>query len=65
MHTEELFELFFKLLDPDMHPPKLYQRGDLKMFWRERFSEALSLQEPHGAMIDPRQYRGQQIPLNS
>lgn len=52
MHTtEELFQLFFKLLDPDMHPPKLYQPGDLKMFWRERFSEALGFQEPNGAMM--------------
>ncbi len=51
MHTEELFQLFFKLLDPDMHPPKLYQRGDLEMFWRNRFSEALGFQEPNGAMM--------------
>ena len=51
MHTEELFQLFFKLLDPDMHPPRLYQRGDLEMFWRERFSEALGFQEAHGAMM--------------
>ena len=51
MHTEELFQLFFKLLDPDMHPPRLYQRGDLEMFWRERFSEALGFQEPKGAMM--------------
>ena len=51
MHTEELFKLFFRLLDPDMHPPRLYQRGDLEMFWRERFSEALGLQEPNGAMM--------------
>lgn len=51
MHTEELFQLFFKLLDSDMHPPKLYQRGDLEMFWRERFSEALGFQEPNGAML--------------
>lgn len=51
MHTEELFQLFFKLLDPDMHPPKLYQRGSLEMFWRERFSEALGLQEPSYAMM--------------
>ena len=51
MHTEKLFQLFFKLLDPDMHPPKLYQHGDLEMFWRERFSEALGFQEPNGAMM--------------
>ena len=51
MHTEELFKLFFRLLDPDMHPPKLYQRGGLEMFWRERFSEALGFQEPNGAMM--------------
>ena len=51
MHTEELFKLFFRLLDPDMHPPRLYQRGDLEMFWRERFSEALGFQEPSGAVM--------------
>ncbi|MFV5433703.1 hypothetical protein [Acinetobacter towneri] len=51
MNTEELFKLFFRLLDPDMHPPRIYQRGDLEMFWRERFSEALGLQEPNGAMM--------------
>ncbi len=22
MHTQELFQQFFRLLDPDMHPPK-------------------------------------------
>ena len=51
MHTEELFKLFFKLLDPDMNLVRLYQRGDLEMFWRERFSEALGFQEPNGAMM--------------
>lgn len=51
MHTEELFELFFKLLDPDMHPPKLYQRGNLEIFWRERFSEALGSKEPAREMM--------------
>lgn len=51
MHTEELFQQFFKLLDPDMHPPRLYQRSDLEMFWRERFSEALGFQEPNGAVM--------------
>ena len=51
MHTEELFQLFFRLLDPDMHPPINHQRGNLEMFWRERFSEALGFQEPNGAMM--------------
>ena len=46
MHTEELFKLFFRLLDPDMHPPRLYQRGDLEMLairnnvWKLRFYQS-------------------------
>jgi hypothetical protein len=52
MQTErKIISTVFKLLDPDMHPPKLYQRGDLEMFWRERFPEALGFQEPKGAMM--------------
>ena len=51
MHTEELFQLFFKLLDPDMHPPKLYQRENLEIFWRERFSEAKGYKEKNGALM--------------
>ena len=43
MHTEELFQLFFKLLDPDMHPPRLYQRGDLEIFWLYGLSSVIRI----------------------
>lgn len=51
MNHEELFELFFQMLDHDMHPPVFWHGGNVRNFWRERFDEALGFRKPEYAMM--------------
>ncbi|ATO20010.1 hypothetical protein BS636_10260 [Acinetobacter sp. LoGeW2-3] len=49
LHPEQLFELFYQDLTPDMNPPGMVKHRSEGMFmwWRERFMNALNgIEEP-------------------
>lgn len=49
LHPEQLFELFYQDLTPEMNPPGMpkYRSEVMAMWWRERFMNALNrIEEP-------------------
>ena len=49
-NPEQLFELFFKNIRPDMNPPFIYKHDSkgLHHFWHERFRNAFyGVEEPY------------------
>ncbi len=50
-NPEQLFELFYKNIRPDMQPPFIYKHDSKGVyhFWRERFMNAFyGIEEPYG-----------------
>ena len=50
LHPEQLFELFYKDVTPEMNPPGMTKHHGkvMYMWWRERFMNALSgIEEPY------------------
>jgi len=50
LHPEQLFELFYQDLTPEMNPPGMpkWRSEGMFMWWRERFMNALNgVEEPH------------------
>lgn len=50
MHPEQLFELFYTDITPEMNPPGMpkYRTQVMYMWWRERFMNALNgVEEPY------------------
>ena len=50
LHPEQLFELFYQDLTPEMNPPGMpkWRSAGMHMWWYERFMNALyGVEEPH------------------